>query len=215
MGIWGGEALLCRDLHKYIYKTHEVYPDASIDLGTNGLLVMKMESELIKAIKETNTRIVISMYPPTLQQIDAIVNYLKRNNISFAKSNGIIKRQYFFKKHDVSGKNDIESTYENCSSKVCTTVYRGAVSGCYFPLVAPLFNNKFGDYFKVDSDVINFYDESLSREKLIQMLRQPMEACRYCGQSTREPWSVVDRNKLRMSDWVHVDSKIELKGEEK
>ena len=202
--IWGGEALLCKDLHKYLYKARELYPNSQLLIGTNGLLVQKMSEELIEAIKTTKAKIDISMYPPTLNIIDDIVKFLKTHQIPMLRGAGELRIKRFFRRFDINGNNNINDAYEECISKTCATIYKGKLCACYFPLFAPFFNKKFGNYFMVDDDVIDLYDEGISKEELMKKLRTPMKSCKYCSPKQYEQWAVSDRN-LKMSDYVYCE----------
>lgn len=202
LDIWGGEALLCKDLKRYLYKSHDLFPKAQIQIGTNGMLIRQMEDELIQAIKDTGAYLTISMYPPTLNIIDDIVQFLKRNEVRFYRALNKNRITDFFRTYDLEGKNDINLSYRNCIGKTCTTVYKGKMSSCYFPIVAPFFNEKFGDFFSVSDDVIDLHNESLERDKVISKLRRPMASCRYCSPYRSEPWSQVG-NTTGITDWVY------------
>ena len=204
INIWGGETLLCKDLHKYLYKARELYPDSNILIGTNGLLIQKMDEELICAIKATDTKVDISMYPPTLNIIDDIVKFLKKHEITFVKGVGEIRIKKFFRRFDIAGDNDIVERYDECISKQCATVYKGKICACYFPLFAPFFNKKFGNYFDVEEDAIDMHDENLTKDILTKKLRRPMQSCKYCSPKQFEEWSVVGKN-AQMSDYVYCD----------
>lgn len=204
INIWGGETLLCKDLHKYLYKARELYPDSTILIGTNGLLVQKMNDELISAIKETGTKIDISMYPPTLNIIDDIVMFLKKHEIPFVRGVGEIRIKKFFRRFDIAGDNDIVERYDECISKQCATVYKGKICSCYFPLFAPFFNKKFGDYFDVENDAIDMHDVDLTKDVLTEKLRTPMKSCRYCSPKQFEEWAVAGKT-AQMSDYVYCD----------
>ena len=45
---------------------------------------MKMDQELIRAIKCVGAEVIISLYPPTMKIIDEIVSFLKDNDIPFS-----------------------------------------------------------------------------------------------------------------------------------
>lgn len=200
--IWGGEALMCENLHRYLYVARQCYPNASIFIGTNGLLIQKMNEDLIQAIKETGTTIAISMYPPTLNIIDDVVKFLRDKQISFITALDEIRIKRFFRRFDIEGNNDIKDTFEECSSNRCVTVYKGKICSCYFPLFAPFFNKAFGHYFDVEADAIDIHSDKLTKNMLIDKLRKPMNSCKYCSPKQFEEWSVIGKER-KMSDWVY------------
>lgn len=202
LDLWGGEALLCKDLTKRLYKSHDMFPQAQIQIGTNGMLIRYMKKDLIQAIKDTNAYLSISMYPPTLNIIDDIVRFLKRNEIPFHRALNQNRITDFFRTYDLEGKNDINDAYRNCIAKECTTVYKGKMSSCYFPITAPFFNKKFGDYFSVSDDIIDLHNNNLTKDEVILKLRRPMASCRYCSPYKSEPWTQVGKT-TEITDWVY------------
>jgi len=200
IGLWGGEALLAEHLEKFIRYAREIFPNSRIVVGTNGLLLGKLKDEIIAAMKETNAMFAISLYPPTLEQIEEIKEKLDRNGIA-ARYPGGIKIDRFFRRYDLTGENDIEKRYDECESKYCTTVFEGKLAACYFPICAADFNYAFGESFHVQEDIIDLYDETVERDVILRKVREPFRACRYCGESRWEDWSVIGKESKK-EDWV-------------
>lgn len=203
--LWGGETLLCQDLYKYIYKTREVFPDSSIHVGTNGLLLKKIDDSLIDAMKDTNSIFCISLYP-VLEDFDDVLLNLRNLGIGFFTGYEHLtsdpKRQTFFRRYDISGNNQSDEAWDFCTSKTCHTIYEGKISGCYFPITAPIFNQYFKhEYFITEQDIIDLYDDDLTTEKLLLRLRSPMKSCRYCHLPIYEKWERLGKKSV-LSDWI-------------
>ena len=62
IGLWGGEPLLCADLDQYILAARKAFPSSRVVVGTNGLLILQLDSKIIKAMKETKAIFAISLY---------------------------------------------------------------------------------------------------------------------------------------------------------
>ena len=203
--LWGGETLLCPDLYRYIYKVREVFPDSSIHIGTNGLLLKNIDDSLIQAMKETHSIFCISLYP-VLDCFDDALLTLRDLGIGYfteyAHLTSDPKKQTFFRRYDISGKNQPCDAWDFCTSKTCHTVYEGKISGCYFPITAPIFNKYFEhEYFITNQDVIDLYDNNLTTEKLLQQLRSPMNSCKYCHLPVYEKWERIGKTSV-LSDWI-------------
>ena len=200
IGLWGGEPLLCPDLDKYIFAARKAFPSSRVVVGTNGLLILQLNSKIIRAMKESNAMFAISLYPPTLNRIEEIKDFLDKNGIP-ARYPVTTKIERFFKRYDLSGKNSIDESYSKCESKYCTTIYNGKLSACYFPIVAENFNHYFGHGFDVDDEVLDIYDPDLDKKKMFAYLRKPMKMCRYCGEMKFEKWETCKKD-MAESDWV-------------
>lgn len=198
IGLWGGEALLNKDLEKIIYKCRDIFPTSRIELGTNGLLVNSIEAKLLKAIKKSNVKIVISGYPPTMKIWKEIKELLETFDIMYR----LMPVNKFFKRYDRTGKNDCERSFNNCCSKVCHTVECGKFSSCYFPLAIPIYNSFFKkEVFEYEEAVYDLYDNNLSIESFSKLLKSPNSCCRYCGESIYEDWSNNGVDSINESDW--------------
>jgi len=200
IGLWGGEALLVENLGDYIRHARKIFPMSRIVIGTNGLLLKKINNDVFGAMKETGAMFAISLYPPTLDQIEEIKELLDKNGIA-ARYPGGIKIDKFFRRYDLIGKNDIEKRYDACESKFCTTVFEGKMAACYFPICATDFNKAFEEGFDVMEDIIDIYDESICRDVLLRRVRTPLKACRYCGEIKLEDWGVAGKHSEKQ-DWV-------------
>ena len=66
IGIMGGEPLLYPDLLLILSMTRKYFPNTTIQLVTNGLLLMQQTDEFWKACKENNIVIVNTKYPINL-----------------------------------------------------------------------------------------------------------------------------------------------------
>ncbi len=174
-------------------------------MGTNGILVKHMNKTLIDAIKETNSVLCISLYP-ILENFDDILSQLKEWGIVFYTEYSHLtsnpQKQSFFRRYDLSGDNNSEYAFNICTSKSCHTIYEGKVSGCYFPITSKYFNQYFGkEYFITDQDVINIYDDNLTTERFLTLLRTPMRSCKYCHLPMYEKWDRVGKETI-IEDWI-------------
>lgn len=201
--IWGGEALLVKDLKKYLLLTREKFPYSKIDIGTNGLLIMRMNEELINAIKQVDARLVISMYKPTLNMIEQIVEFLNSHMIRWTKAGNENCIDAFWRRYCEDGNNSPSDSYRFCTSKYCPTVYRGKVSGCYFPHVAKFYNDYYDEeIFKTYQDVVSV---DKARERYSELFRCPMQSCKYCGPLHTEEWTLVKgETKGNKDNWVYL-----------
>lgn len=107
--ILGGEPFLNKELGRYIDVTREMYPFSDIGVATNGLLLMKMEPDVIEAFRRNHARILVSSYPPILNRINEIAAYVKGLGIDISFSEPIYEFAYTFDKkggHMGGGKKD-------------------------------------------------------------------------------------------------------------
>lgn len=205
ISLLGGEAMLCPNLERYLYKAREVYPESEITIGTNGILIENMSDELICAMKETNCFFSLSVYPFMAKRIDEILMHLKTLQIRYFIDTwrfNIPRNDVFFRRYDYRGNNDFVESWSRCVGKACHALYNGKISACHFPVTAPYFNSYFGEeLFDTKEDCIDLYDDELDSEKLVLLMSSPMKSCRYCHEKQYEKWDVIGK-KSKIDDWV-------------
>lgn len=198
IGLWGGEALLNNNLERIIMECRKIFNDSRIELGTNGLLVNKINASLLRTIKKTNCKVIISGYPPTLRIKEDIEDILNTFGIKYKIS--IVEK--FFKRYDMSGLNDIEKTFSKCGSKVCHTVVNGKYSSCYFPIAAHIYNEYFNEEaFDYKDAVYDLYEKELKPEKFCTLLKSANSCCMYCSKPVLYDWSNNGSN-CKQGDWI-------------
>lgn len=198
IGLWGGESFLYKELIDAIYYIREVYSDSRIELGTNGLLIPSMSIQLLMAIKKCRIKIVISAYPPTMKKFKEIEDIL----MNFDILHRITKVNTFFKRYDINGDYDVNTTFATCCSKICHTVLNGRFSSCYFPIAAPIFNRwNEDDIFETKDSIYNLYKE-MSIKEFTKKIKGSIPACHYCGEMQHEEWGVCNKNTTKLDDWI-------------
>ena len=82
--VMGGEPLLHPKLLKFVYITRKAFPNpsTSIDIVTNGLLLLKQEEIFWKTCKDNNVRVSVTKYPINLD-FEKMVQTAKRYGVLF------------------------------------------------------------------------------------------------------------------------------------
>lgn len=182
----GGEPLLCRDLHEYIYIAHEVFPYSHIKVVTNGLLVRNMTRETIDAIKDTGAEIQVTQYPPTRKIAGDIVDFCHKNGMKLCMY-PLLSKFYGF---SFSCSNpDSEKCWLACrSNRYCHFLNGTVFYPC--PMLWTYDNPKFRDIVgeRVLTDIEHSeYSYDLAQDisddgwDILAKFENPMEVCRKCG----------------------------------
>jgi len=79
----GGEPLLHPQLSELVDYTRKILPNSRIIIVTNGLLINKLSENTLKKLSESGVIISISLYEPTFQMLDSIINTLNQYNINY------------------------------------------------------------------------------------------------------------------------------------
>ena len=195
--IMGGEPLLNPEINKYILLARNLYPLSIIYIVTNALLIMHMPDDFYATLRETNSRIHISFYPPVVQKIKEIYNFLVKRNIQVNVSPLMEK---FGMRQILVPHNHPRETFYNCLQAHCHNIYEGHISACFLPFTTKYFNDAFNMHIPEDG-TLNLYDNNLTTEKIKLHLSQPFERCRYCDYEVKVPWSIMHRPPI-IEDWA-------------
>lgn len=196
--ILGGEPLLNPDLADILRSVRYYYPYAEISVVTNGLLIPKLEKEVLQSLKKTHIGFDISQYKPTSMVRDSIEAILVEHNISYEFTEKI---ETFRKRVSLKGEEDVVQSYEACNCKKCKYLFRGLLSGCPAPNVVRIFDATFGTKLHEESDVIPIHDTTMSADEIYKKITSPLKSCRYCSETELFLWE-TRVGESSINDWV-------------
>ena len=79
----GGEPLLNKDIGEIIIRIRELLPLSNIIIVTNGLLLPKLDVNILKTIKENDVSFDVSEYKPTKKIVPKIISLLNEWDIRY------------------------------------------------------------------------------------------------------------------------------------
>ena len=176
----------------------ELFPNSTLEVITNGLLVRQMDNELIETIKANNVLVNISYYPVLENTIEKIVEFLAENGIRFYIGSHIDS----FSKRLVEEKNydDLTTRFETCRDACCTTLRNHKIYPCYLPATSFILNEKMGTNICNDDCGIDIYSEGITGIDIVERLKSPFEACTYCGRVETYDWEQTKQ--ASREDWL-------------
>lgn len=200
----GGEPLLHPDLVKFLKMARENFPDAAIDIITNGLRLLKQPEEFWLACKENNIVIRPTKYPVSLK-FEEMEKRAAKYGVEyryFGTSSAVTKTTHLFRL-DVNGQQDGNTNFLLCHrANSCVYLQHGRLYTCTLAPTARHFNKYFGKNLKeLPEDSIDIYQAGSARE-VLEFLAKPIPFCRYCMvNKTRwyEPWH---QSKRVIEEWT-------------
>jgi hypothetical protein len=173
MSILGGEPLLHPEICKIMAVVRKLFPFASIQITTNGIILDKMPQSFFAVAEENRILISVSLYPPMYEHVDKIVDILKNNGVMYSVNRydhferRLLPRPVFEKRN----------MFEKCGHIMCL---RGSQLGwCVTALYTDYYNRHFGRPILPEDSGVDIFAHN-SGNSLLSALHCPLELCAQC-----------------------------------
>lgn len=199
--LMGGEPLLNPELPQFIHVTREIFPNTTIHILTNGILISKMSKALLEAIQVCDVRVRVSIYQPMIKKREGIIAFLKENQIKHWVSDPYL---HFAKYLNPTGDSNPKKVVAGCPASRCTFLSKGRIARCALPFNIKYFNDHFDKKVDMTSDQIDIHDKQIDGFWVKQQLLKPMSACRFCKKVEWIPWEQSkksDRSDTTLDDF--------------
>lgn len=197
--LMGGEPLLHPEIGTFLKITRRYFPNAIIDLDTNGILLNSMKENFYKMVSSCNVYISVTKYPIKLDY-DSIIKKCKKYNVKFRFFDDQPVRKFNLLPLDLEGRQSIEQNFITCYlANTCHTLKHGKMYTCSTIPHVSHFNKYFSCDLKLcEGDFINIYEVSSGKE-ILDFLAKPAPFCRYCDV----------KNRISNLDWKKSNKSIE------
>ena len=111
----GGEPCLNPDIGQFVAAVREAFPDVTLYVVSNGLLIPHIKEEILDTLRENNAVVNISYYPPTVKMTEKIKEKLDDYKVPYTFSNPIRYFQYEVGETPGNG----TSNYRHCPFIYC------------------------------------------------------------------------------------------------
>ena len=203
----GGEPLLHPQLPELVDTTRKILPNSRIIIVTNGLLINRLDDSVLKKLSENNIIISISLYEPTFQILNNIIDILKQYNINYLINDDHFKNPEVIEKfHTRLSTIKSKEGYlanEKCSGRFCRFLRDGKISKCYYPLLIESLNKKSGMNFEVSKDDYIELKDIINGWDAIEKMNGNIPFCEYCRDYLKEfSWESHHKNDNDYSSYV-------------
>lgn len=196
----GGEALLHKNLMKFIQKAREILPDTDIYIVTNGLLIPSLDNSFLKEMKRNNIIFDISRYVPTNIHYDVICEVLKKEEVGYHFTDEVIRQ--FGKTLNIKGNSDVKKSQAACVAKGCRLLKNGKLYKCSVEGVMNYFTEYFNCKMVENERGIDIYDTNIDWRVLLDKLYyEPVEMCKFCAEKC-ELFEWKAETLPQKEDWV-------------
>lgn len=197
ISLLGGEPLLVSNLEEYVNVSKSIYPDAKIEIRTNGILLLKMSEALIDSLRDYNVKLIISLYPNMKTKKRKMHRFLKKKGIIHVFL--VFKEQFCKVLSEESNQKDLRK-YCICGSP---TLEQGKLYTCPVSAFIYKLNDRFGYSFP-DNSGIDIYSENIKGEEICEYLQKPIQLCEYCCREEMSvfKWECNYKSRVEVSDWI-------------
>jgi hypothetical protein len=190
----GGEPLLNDYLDQYIFQIHKLFPDSSIIIITNGILLRQISDCLIKTIKDTGAIVSVSLYPPLYHVADELFTFLHQKGIQFSCFNYIREFSAFI---NPEGDSNASVAVRSCLTSFSHAFKNGKIYKCCIGMNVRQFNQ--ATQMNLPEVGLDLYG-NFSPLDLKHYLLLPNALCNYCTTSEMKPWERSDETTCK-EDW--------------
>jgi len=184
--ILGGEPFLNPEIGEYAFRIGEILANSEIWIVTNGILIPKTDSSIMKRIKDSRAKISISRYEPTDKMLDKIRDSLEEYRIPYEIRPSVKKNGF-----NIPLSLRKESSYDKlCISNGCLTIWNGYISRCPTLMYIDTFNMHFEQ--NLPNNGIISLDAPISGWNLVDKLNERVPLCDYCVKNPID-WSQCER----------------------
>ena len=207
--LMGGEPFLNSDLDEFVFHSRKEFPNAHLEIVTNGLYLDRVKDKIWDVIKEYNAFLNISLYPPTFDRREQIEDTLKKYNIQYTFGSGL--EQYnedgiineFHKNLTIGRDNNPQIAASKCMGNRCHFLRDGKIAKCAIPLLAKDINSYFGSNYDVcKDDYVDIYDDSVSPWDMVRKLRYATPFCAYCSETGPQRFNWAVGRDVAFKDYV-------------
>ena len=200
----GGEPLLHPQLTDFFEAARKYFPNAVIDMTTNGIDLLKKEDSFWESCKKNRIIIRPTKYPISLDY-DAIEQKAAQFGVDyryFGNTGTIVKTLNCFPL-DLEGTQNGGRNFLLCHrANNCVYLQHGRLYTCTVAPTIGHFNKYFGTNLKLlPEDSIDIY-EAQSAQEILEFLAKPIPFCRYCMVDKVKRGLLWETSKKDIKEWT-------------
>jgi hypothetical protein len=202
ISLMGGEATLHPDITLFMEATRKEFPNAYVNLISNGLNLPKMGADFWSHCKEYKIALHVTQYPVKFNY-DSVKSLCAKHEVRYKPMN-VGAKSMFKPVIDLEGNQHPIKSYAGCHlAKSCITLEEsGNLYTCAFAANIGIFNKYFGqNVAETGTDSINIFDD-VNAQEIMRFLAKPIPMCRYCNVEERGHNIEYKPSKRHISEWT-------------
>lgn len=204
--ILGGEPLLHPQVTEFMKITRKYFPNSSVRLVTNGILLSQMKEDFWETCRQNNIIIDFSKYPATHKIFPDLLDLCFKNGVSirdgWAFAGDIHVANGFQAFHNPDGNSSPDKAYSKCIF-ICNILKDSKLYICSKAAYAEIYNEKFPTRKIAQGNGIDIY--KYNGREIIELLKKPEKTCAWCAYEwQKKPW---EQSKRDPDEWNAVESR--------
>lgn len=194
--IMGGEPFLHPQALDFCIATRELFPNTSIVIASNGILLNQLSDEIINIYNKYNIALCISEYGINIDRN----KYNKFNShYSYGKS------QMYNPSIDLTGSQNARQSFYSCDmvNSSCAFLKDGRIYQCALAAEIDIFNEYFNQNITYNLDDISISIYDYTEQEINNFLSIPCDFCKYCNTNVRYTlYHPFMTSKKDISEWI-------------
>lgn len=205
IGLMGGEPLLHPHLNDFLYVARKYFPKTTLQLYTNGILLLNQSDDFWEACRNNDIIIVNTKYPIKLD-FDKIIEVAKKHYVKYGYFDGLgkVSKTSSHIPLDLEGKQNKHINFINCyhANSCCFLAERGKLLTCSVAPNIKHFNKFFNKNIPLtNDDYIDIYKAKKSDE-IMSFLCRPIPFCKFCYVKKRTFGHEWKKSKKYIKEWT-------------
>ena len=203
INLLGGEPLLHPQVEEFGVIARKYFPEATIRIVTNGILLPSMSDLFWKKCSKYNISIGVTRYPIRLNYSE-IEKKVTESGVDFVSFCGKDMRCEMWKLSiDLDGKQRPVDNFMKCPrANACVFCSHGKIYTCATMANIDHFNSFFNKNVKLSEfDYVDIY-KTEKIEEVFEYLSNPTPFCRDCDISKREYGNQWAKSKQKIEEWI-------------
>ena len=200
----GGEPLLHPKIALFLVIARKNFPQAVIDITTNGLLLKQMNEEFWTSCRENKIVIRPTKYPVNLDY-DALEELAAAHNVEYRYIGDTHDTIKTLNKYplDINGLQDARRSFRLCHrANKCIYLQHGRLYTCTVATTIRHLNQHFGLSLSEDlADSIDIY-AAKSAQEILEFLAKPIPFCKYCMPEKSQSGLAWRQSEGKLSEWI-------------
>lgn len=192
----GGEPLLHPNIAELLWVAKKACPKSRIAITTNGSLLQRMSDDFWEACRRNKAVLTLSVYPPFRENLFEYLELARSKGVCIVHLD-VISNWDSMRRSFREGGGDVNIIYRMCRYKKCYQLWHSKLYlcvGCFF--------QHYNRYFNKNYPTIKGYDiYKYSGKELVQFMKRPDPACRYCTWVMKKETSQWGYSKREKSEW--------------